>query len=154
MNLSWSDFIGALGKDESGVEFIKFISNFDETPVTSNTPEEYNDPEGRTRFYKFLNSGVELGIRSEKLNHIHFFIQSHEGFLPYSGQVFDINVKGCNYQGILKEFGRPKDFGGGRQDPLIGYVNKWISYDFDQFGMHMEFSLDDKLWKVTLLGNI
>ncbi|WP_308694561.1 hypothetical protein [Xanthomonas albilineans] len=150
MNLSWSDFIGALGKDESGVEFRKLISNFDENPVISNTPEEYNDPEGRTKFYKFLKSGVELGIRSGKLNHIHFFMRGHEGFLPYSGHILDFNIKGCDYQEILKKFGRPKDFGGGRQDPLIGYVNKWISYDIDLFKIHVEFSLDEKIWKVTL----
>jgi hypothetical protein len=75
---TWSDFVRALGHDEGGSIVTELCRKNGEPPAVSETPNSYNDPEGKTKFYKFIKSGLEFGFLSGKLNHIHFFLRRTE----------------------------------------------------------------------------
>jgi hypothetical protein len=149
---SWPDLVAALHLGENDEAVKQIFLKIDETPEISETPENYNDPLGKTKFYKFLKTGLEFGFRLEKQNHVHLFVQSHEGYSPYNGAVFGKIAHAWSYQTIVDQFGCPSKEGGGKVDMLIGYVQPWVSYDFDQYNFRLEFTADGGVWKVTLIG--
>jgi hypothetical protein len=148
---TWSDLIRALDQDEGGQIIKEVRRRIGEPPIISETPDSYNDPAGKTRFYKFIGSGLEFGFRSGKLNHIHFFVQCHEGYSAYKGEVLGRAAKAWNSQEVLKELGPASKRGGGRQDMLVGFVHQWVKYELGTYALRMEFSKDSELWKVTLM---
>lgn len=150
---SWSDFIQALGQDEGGPIVTELCRKLGELPVISETPDSYNDPMGKTRFYKFIKTGIEFGFRVGKLNHIHFFIQDHEGYAAYKGDVIDRIGKLWNVQTALEELGPADKAAPGRVDMLIGYIQQWLKYELKTHAVRMEFSKSGDLWKVTLISN-
>lgn len=85
---SWPDLVAALCLGENDEAVKQVFLRIKESPKISETPISYNDPLGKTRFYKFLKTGLEFGFRLEKLNHVHFFVQSHEGCSAYNGDIF------------------------------------------------------------------
>ena len=113
----------------------------------------YNDPEGETKFYKFINSGLEFGFRSGKLNHIHFFVQCHEGYSEYTKDVLGRVAQVWSAQDIVNQLGPASTEAPGRVDMLIGYVQQWLKYEFETYDLRMEFSESGRLWKVTLMAN-
>ncbi|UZE18716.1 hypothetical protein LOY70_03715 [Pseudomonas sp. B21-054] len=151
---TWSDFVRALGQDEGGPMVTELYRKVGEPPAISETPDSYNDPEGKTRFYKFIKSGLELGFRSGKLNHIHFFVQRHEGYSPYKADVLGRKAQTWRFQDVIAELGPPGKEALGRVDMLIGYVQKWLKYDFETHALRMEFSENGHLWKATLMSSI
>ncbi|MDU9026233.1 hypothetical protein [Pseudomonas corrugata] len=150
---TWSDFVRALGQNESGKIVTDLCRKVGELPDVSETPDNYNDPEGKTRFYKFTKSGIEIGFRSEKLNHIHFFVQPHEGYLVYTGDVLGRIAQAWHVQDVIAELGSPSKEAPGRVDVLIGYVQQWLKYEFKTYALRMEFSEGGRLWKATLISS-
>lgn len=149
---AWSDFVRALGQGEEEAIVTEVCHKIGELPIISETPDSYNDPTGKTKFYKFFESGLEFGFRAEKLNHIHFFVQAHEGYSAYRGDMLGRVAQTWSEQEVLQELG-PADKGGqGRFDILIGYVHPWVKYEFGMYAMRMEFSQDGNLWKATLMS--
>jgi hypothetical protein len=149
---SWVDLVAALRLGENEQAVTQVFLKAEESPEISETPESYNDPLGKTRFYKFFRTGLEFGFRLEKLNHVHFFVQSHEGYSAYTGDIFGKEAQAWNYQQIINQFGQPRKEGGGKVDMLIGYVQPWVIHDFDQYSFRVEFTADGGVWKVTLTG--
>ncbi|MHC8393469.1 hypothetical protein ACYZT8_07360 [Pseudomonas sp. LB3P93] len=149
----WSSFILALGQDENGSIVTELCRMIGESPVVSETPDSYNDPEGKTRFYKFINSGLEFGFRSGKLNHIHFFVQRHEGYSEYRRDVLGRAAQVWSARDIVNQLGPASTEAPGRVDMLIGYVQQWLKYEFETYALRMEFSESGRLWKVTLMAN-
>ena len=151
MKINWNDFVKILGLLETSSEFSYFVSKMDEEPFISSTPEEYNDPTGKTIFYKFFSSGVEIGFRQERLNHIHFFIQPMEGYSSYSGPMPNgIGAEATESQ-INETLGKPSASGGGKLSPLLGYIYVWIKYDITSYAIRFEFSQEGALRKVSLI---
>ncbi|MBH3404648.1 hypothetical protein I5P86_06255 [Pseudomonas glycinae] len=60
----WSVCIQSLGQDEHGAAVVELLQKVQESPTISETPDSYNDPDGKAVFYKFVKSGLELGFRS------------------------------------------------------------------------------------------
>jgi len=149
----WSDFIQALGQDENGAIVTGLCKRVGEFPVISESPDDYNDPEGKTRFYKFINSGIEIGFRLKKLSHIHFFVQPHEGYAAYTEDMFGCVAQAWNARNVISELGSPSKEGLGRVDFLIGYVQQWLKYEFGTYALRMEFSKDGRLWKATIMSS-
>ncbi|MET0774903.1 MAG: hypothetical protein ABWZ65_05340 [Pseudomonas mandelii] len=149
---SWPDLVAALHLGENDEVVKQVFLKIDETPKIVETPENYNDPLGKTKFYKFLKTGLEFGFRYEKLNHVHLFVQSHEAYSAYNGDIFGKKAQNWSYKAIVDQFGHPSKEGGGTIDMLIGYVQPWVSYDFDQYSFRVEFTADGGVWKVTLMG--
>jgi len=148
---TWSEFVRAIGRDESDPAVAELCRNLGESPVISETPDSYNDPEGKTRFYKFFKSGIEIGFRLGKLNHIHFFIQCHEGYSAYKSDVFGRTAKTWSVQDVIAELGPPTKEVPGKVDPLIDNVKQWLKYDLETYTLRMEFSENGRLWKATLM---
>ncbi len=148
----WSDCIQTLGQDEHGAAVVGLWRKVQETPTISETPDSYNDPDGKTVFYKFIKSGLEFGFRSGKLNHIHFFVQPHEGYSAYSSDVLDRAAQVWTVEEVVRELGSADKSGQARVDMLIGQIQQWCKYEFPTHGLRMEFSEDGCLWKVTLVA--
>jgi hypothetical protein len=150
---AWSDFVRALGQDESGEIVTDLCRKVGELPTISETPDSYNDPEGKTRFYKFIKSGIEIGFRSGKLNHVHFLVQPHEGYSAYTEDVLGRIAQAWRVQDVIAELGSPSKKALGRVDMLIGYVQQWLKYEFKMYALRMEFSKYGLLWKATLISS-
>ncbi len=54
MTVEWASFIDVLGKREDSVEVINLCQAIGESPVISTEADEYNDPDGKTKYYKFF----------------------------------------------------------------------------------------------------
>ncbi|QOQ74332.1 hypothetical protein IMF22_23045 [Pseudomonas poae] len=152
MNM-WSDFVQALGQDEGGPMVKELCLKVGEPPEISETPDSYNDPLGKTRYYKFFKSGMEFGFCSGKLNHIHFFVQGHEGYSACKADVLNRKAQAWNAQDIICELGPADNSAPGRLDMLIGYVQQWFKYDFETYALRLEFSEGGEMWKATLISN-
>jgi hypothetical protein len=151
---TWSDFIRALGQDENGSIVTDLCREVGEPPAVSETPDSYNDPEGKTKFYKFINSGLELGFRSGKLNHIHFFLQCHEGYSAYKRDVLGRIAQTWRIQDLIAELGPPTKEAQGKVDMLIGYIQPWLKYEYETYALRIEISEDGRLWKLTLMSSL
>lgn len=130
----------------------QLIEKTGEVPVASETPESYGDPLGKTKYYKFEKSGIELGFRGGVLSHIHLFVIPHEGYGKYEGEVMGHPASAWNQSFVKKCLGRAAREGQGRQDMLIGYVYPWCRYEFPKHAVRLEFSQDDAVRKVSIVS--
>ncbi|MFY4260660.1 hypothetical protein ACOTCG_23930 [Achromobacter xylosoxidans] len=149
---AWSDFVKALGQDEGAPIVTELCRGAGESPVVSETPDSYNDSVGKTKYFKFIKSGIELGFRLGKLNHIHFFVQRHEGYSAYKEELLGRRAQAWRVQDVVAALGPASEEAEGRVDMLIGYVRHWLKYDFNAYALRMEFSEDGRLWKATLIS--
>lgn len=151
---SWGQFIGSLGKGVESSEFTTLISSIEEKPIITNDPDEYDDLDGGTKYYSYPKSGVLMGIRVGVLDHVHLYIEGHEGYQPYKGEVpKNIDLE-ANEQKIITIFGIPERSGGGNFDALLGYLYRWVRYDFISHKVRFEFSQENKLREMTLMRSI
>lgn len=148
--IRWQEFIDALGKTESSIEFLSLKKSIGETPVISDTPIEYNDP-NRTKFYEFFNKGILLNFKDNTLEQVHLYLANEEDYQAYRENLFSgINTQ-WNEIKIIELLGIPSASGGGKQDMLIGYINRWIAYyQEDTYSLRFEFAQDGFLCAVTL----
>lgn len=152
MNVTWGDFLNALGDSEESSSFRLLISGIGEPPVMSETPKEYNDPLGETRFYKFIESGIEIGFRQGRLNHIHLFLDAIDGYAAYRGPLLEGVSEGQSMSSLIEVLGSPANSGGGANSPLLGYRPKWVRYELHGYAMRFAFAKDDRLSQVSLIG--
>ena len=149
MKINWKRYVDAIGIEENGKYFSELIVDMLEDPVVEDDPIGIDDF-GWTRHYKFMKLGVEMGFRRELLNHIHFFLESDS---VYDGYVGDLGGIGYEWdEGVLIEnLGVPNRSGGGKYDPLIGYVRKWVKYQMKGYSIHIEFSDSHRISQVSLM---
>lgn len=149
--VEWDDFIDVLGKNEHSTEFISFCRKVDGNPYISLDSDEYNDPVGKTKYYKFYKSGFEIGFREDLLSHIHFYFYEEEGYSPFVGSLIS-NVKGgVSRRKIIQLLGKPSISGEGKIDMLIGYINAWLKYKKERYSLHLQFNENDNLCRATLM---
>ncbi|BCA63117.1 hypothetical protein HMP09_2351 [Sphingomonas sp. HMP9] len=101
----WPGFIEAIGHPVSSVAVKDILAALGEAAVVSKTPDIFNDPQGRTLFYKFIVSGLEFGFRAKMLNHIHIFVQGHEGYSAYRADMLNRSAQAWNREEIIRHFG-------------------------------------------------
>ena len=149
--VDWAQFVISLGKTEASQEFNELRIAIGEEADISSDPIEYNDPLGQTKYYSFTHSGIEIGFRKNVLNHIHFYFTKNEGYDDYKGKLISNICKGWNEEKIRNVLGTPSLTGGGKEDVLLGYINRWIKYEKDNYALHFQFNQNDKLSRVTLM---
>jgi filamentous hemagglutinin len=152
MAITWNSFVNALGEPELSNKVVSIATEIGETPVISATPPEYNDPLGKTTFYKFLNAGIEIGFRQDRLNHVHFFIHGGDGYANYTGPLVDGVAAHWTELWLTRALGPPSASGGEKKSPLLGYVHRWIKYDRVNCSIRFEFSQEGPLRKVSLIA--
>ncbi|MGB8842093.1 MAG: hypothetical protein WCC64_13610 [Aliidongia sp.] len=151
MTLSWEALVSALGAEEASASVLSLISDIGEVPNVSDTPDEYNDPLGKTRFYQFTKTGLEVGFRQNRLNHMHLFIREQEGYEAYKGPLED-GLSASTLESELQQmFGAPSSEGSRKQSSLLGKKNRWVKFDKDHYALRYEFSNDGALRKVSLI---
>ncbi|CRI58444.1 hypothetical protein DMX05_12915 [Pseudomonas soli] len=148
--MDWMKLLSLVGKDQGDNDFQELATVLGEQPQVKETPLSYNDPDGRTLYHKYLNSGLELGFRAHRLNHIHIYVQSHEGYAPYQGSILDQNAQGWRRDALLQTLGPPDSQGGGKMDGLLGFIRPWVRYEGAGPVLRAEFSQDGRLWKCSL----
>ncbi|WP_272677303.1 hypothetical protein ACLI07_17605 [Providencia huaxiensis] len=152
MMIQWAEFISALGKPENSQEVKWLCLSINEVADVSSDPTEYNDPIGRTTYYSFKHSGIEIGFRQNVLSHVHFYLNDDEGYKIYKGKlIYDICV-GWNKDNTLKVLGKPSLQGGGNMDMLLGYINSWVKYKFDYYDLNFQFKQDGSLSRCSLIS--
>jgi filamentous hemagglutinin len=147
----WDASIVAISKGKNSPEFLAFCKLLGENPMLTSDPHEYNDPIGRTEYYKFLQSGVEVGFRNKKINHIHFYLENTDGYTAFNGKLCYGLDKAAADKDIMSFWGLPEASGGGKLDPLIGYVNKWIKYRIGDHLINFQFNKHNYLSRVTII---
>lgn len=149
--LIWNKFVNSLGTSEVSAEFIDLISSVGEQPIVSEDPDEYNDIEGKTKYYSFPESGFLLGIRAGALDHVHFYIAGNESYHSYEGPLVNGIDATFNQEKIITMFGTPEKAGGGYPDMLLGYIDTWIRYNMEGYKLRFEFSKDGGLREISIL---
>ncbi|WP_455925610.1 hypothetical protein [Pseudomonas putida] len=148
---AWDDYLEVIGEDQFGSAVARFISLMGENHSVSE-PLGDDEPPGQTSSYRFFASGVEVGFRNERLNHIHFFMQAHERYRPFYGGLLGLPAQRWSKTQIVDRLGEWRSSGGGKVSPLIGYVHPWIRYEFGSVALRFEFAGDESLWLVSLIG--
>ncbi|WP_433693517.1 hypothetical protein [Herbaspirillum seropedicae] len=150
MTPSLEDFVAVIGKRESSDDVRELFKNIHAHPLVSSTSDEYNDPVGATKYYQFIDAGVECGFRGGLFNHVHFYVQEHEGYRPYKGKIAGADASSLDIRSITTLWGNPATSGGGKMDLLIGYIHPWILYEMSDHVIRIEFSQDTSVYKLTL----
>lgn len=149
--MKWERLLDLIGKDQDDQAFIDLAIELGEKPKLSRSPLVQGDPECRTLYHKYLKSGLELGFRSQKLNQIHLFVQRHEGYTPFRGDILDQPACEWTRDDLVETLGPPDSQGGDKMDGLLGYIRPWVRYKKFGSALHAEFSQDGRLWKFTLM---
>lgn len=151
MIVEWDDFIKVLGKNDHSTEFISFCRKIGENPYVSSDPDEYNDPVGKTKYYKFYQSGAEVGFRKELLSHIHFYFYKEDGYSPFRGGFIPGIRGGMDKSTVTSLLGKPSLSGEGKVDILLGYINGWSKYEKENYSIHLQFNENSQLCRATLM---
>lgn len=142
--LGWLDFIKMLGCSKLDGEIVLLPQSLNEMPVVE------PDMLGDRIYYSFFQSGILFLLEKEKVSQICFFITPSEGFSTYIGEL-PISG-GATENDIITALGEPSSTGGGKSDMLLGYIERWIKYDKDDYALHIEFNQSALLSKVSLLA--
>ncbi|MFP1787613.1 hypothetical protein [Lonsdalea quercina] len=149
--IEWIKFINALGKRDDSADFLDLCQSIGEPAKVTSDPDEYNDPVGKTKYFKFPQSGIEIGFRQKTLNHIHFYFDEEGEYLPFRESLFLGINSDSSREMIIKKLGEPSSSGEGKMDMLIGYINQWIKYELSDYTLHLQFSPKGTLCRATLL---
>lgn len=153
MTVEWANFIDVLGKKEDSVEVINLYHAMGESPILSTDTGEYNDPEGKTKYYKFYHSGIEMGFRKNCLSHIQFYFNNEDGYSPFTGNFIPGIKGGMDRAYITKLLGKPTLAGEGKVDMLLGWINGWSKYDYGNYSVHFQYTEHNHLCHATLIKN-
>ncbi|MEQ5042374.1 hypothetical protein JI723_11345 [Providencia manganoxydans] len=148
----WAEFVDILGKSETSQEVKNLCLSINEDVNISIDPIEHNDPIGRTKYYSFIHSGIEIGFRGNILNHIHFYFNDEEGYGQYKGKLISDICAGWDKENILKTLGEPSLTGGGKMDMLLGYIDSWIKYQFKNYDLNFQFKQNGYLSRCSLIS--
>ncbi|WP_334043433.1 hypothetical protein [Burkholderia ambifaria] len=151
MNAGWSDFVDALGKEKSSDNVSRLAEKIGEVPIISETPDDFNDAEGKTTYWRFVKSGIEIGFRADKLNHIHLFVVLLEGCGSYGGDVLGYPANTWTWESTKSRLGVAAIERQGYEDGLLGYIFPWSKYEFFEHSVRMEYLQDSTLRKVSII---
>lgn len=143
--MSWEWYAAALGRPEGSPQLLELTSRWDNAPQVSTDP---GDPEGdplHTTYWEFHSEGVQLAFRGGVLVAVFFYMNNSEEYSPYRGKVAHQITGASTRDDVVSSLGIPSRFGAGGQDPLLGYLRSWISYDYGAYSMRLEFSSEDRV---------
>jgi len=149
--IDWIKFTNALGTTEISQEFSQLSLSIGETAQIIDEPTEYNDAIGHTKHYKYINSGLEIGFRQNLLNHVHFYFDGYDGYLAFKGQLLAGISSGWSEKAVVQVLGEPTARGGGKNDMLLGYINRWVKYEKETYALHIQFDQSNQLCRASLM---
>lgn len=141
--LIWNEFIKLLGCSKFDGKFINISSYFNELPKAEESVL------GDRNYYSFLQSGVLFLLEDEVVDQITFYAKKDEGFSEYKGEL-PISIDSSEYEAV-QILGQPLASGGGKMDALMGYIDRWIKYEKEEYALHLQFNQNDNLSRVTLM---
>lgn len=141
--LNWDGFIKLLGCSRVDSEFAFFINHFNEPP------EIEEGVLGDRIYYSFFRSGVLFLLEDEIVEQITFYAKPDEGFSDYKGAL-PVSIITSEHDSI-QILGNPSASGGGKMDGLMGYVDRWIKYEKEGYTLHLQFSQNDNLSRVSIM---
>lgn len=145
--IKWSNFTSKLGCLREDLFFSSLTVELGEEPTIE------NDMLGVRTYYSFSGSGILCLFENEVFEQVSFFIQPHGNFSAYKGGLPEYLIKSNEEDSIVKSMGSPSSSGGGKEDMLIGYINRWIKYVNEGYSLHMEFNKNKVLRKITFMIN-
>jgi hypothetical protein len=149
--IDFDKFISVLGVAEDSKEFSEFVLSLSEKFIISEDSDEYNDPIGNTKHYEFFELGFSIGFRQKKLNYIHFFFDKYENYLNCKVSRF-LNVQiTSSEKEVIDLLGKNYFSGGGYEDSLLGYINRWIKYEKPLFFLHIQFNKNNSISAISLI---
>lgn len=140
--LDWKELKKILGCEKTDSKFISLPQKIGVLPNIS------SDILGEVTYYSFFDQGILLLTDEKNVTQISLFIEPSEGFASYTNE---LPVYGNMENSIIDELGMPIKSGGGKPDPLLGYLNRWIKYKIKEGYMHMEFNQSGRLDKLSLM---
>ena len=147
----WIKFINALGKTQTSKEVKQLCLLINEVADISSDPIEFNDALGRTTYYAFVLSGIEIGFRENVLNHVHFYFNDDDGYGRYKDKLISDIGAGWNKKDVIRALGEPLQEGGGNVDMLLGNIDLWIKYQYQNYDLNFQFKLDNTLSRCSLI---
>ncbi|MGQ8707884.1 hypothetical protein ACUTSW_18120 [Serratia sp. TSA_198.1] len=145
--LGWNEFIKILGCSQLDRSFISLPQVMNELPIVE------PDMLGIRHYYSFIHSGVLFLLENEKIDQISFFIEPSENFSKYNGELPVKSASDRSENEIIDVLGPPSSSGGGEKaDMLLGYMNRWIKYDENEYALHLEFNQSGALSKISLMA--
>jgi len=141
--LIWNRFIKLLGCSKADSEFVFFMRKLNELP------EVEEDVLGDRSYYSFLNTGILFLLENEILEQVTFYAKQDEGFSEYKGEL-PVSVNASEHESI-QILGNPSVSGGGKVDMLMGYIDRWIKYEKEDYTLHLQFNQNDNLSRVSIM---
>ncbi|ALX80666.1 hypothetical protein ACOZ0V_003332 [Cronobacter malonaticus] len=142
MILKIDSFENLLGVDKKDEFLIKFIDSISDEPVIDQSFL------GDRIYLPFLKAGFLILIEEDRVTQITFYIEGGDGFYKCALEFPDaLNGGKAN---VMSNLGMPSATGGGINDKLIGYINKWIKYQYRGHELHLEYDDKDNLVKITI----
>lgn len=112
-------------------------------------PEVEEDVLGDRSYYSFLNTGILFLLENEILEQVTFYAKQDEGFSEYKGEL-PVSVNASEHESI-QILGNPSVSGGGKVDMLMGYIDRWIKYEKEDYTLHLQFNQNDNLSRVSIM---
>ena len=141
--LIWNEFIKLLGCSKLDGKFIEISSDFNELPAIEESVL------GDRNYYSFLHSGVSFLLEDEVVDQITFYAKKDEAFFEYKGEL-PVSIDSSEQEAV-QILGWPLSSGGGKTDALMGYIDRWIKYENEEYSLHLQFNQNDNLSRVTIM---
>ncbi|WP_332856095.1 hypothetical protein [Duganella sp. S19_KUP01_CR8] len=145
------EFGQLLGAEEGSPAFANLLALIGSPASVSEDPDDHDDPVGKTRYYSFRANGILMGVRGGVLKYVFFYFENEEGYRPYSGPLCAGVAAGWSRAAIDTALGAPQKSGGGKPDPLMGYIHHWATYGVNGYKVRFEFGKAGHLRMVSLM---
>ncbi|EKM0669171.1 hypothetical protein RBA25_003553 [Cronobacter turicensis] len=137
---AFENLLGVHKRDEILIKFLESISD---------KPDIDQSFLGDRIYLSFLKAGFLMLIEEGRVTQITFYIEGGDGFSKCALDFPDfLNGGEAN---VMSNLGIPSATGGGIDDKLIGYINKWIKYKYKGHELHLEYDDKDNLVKITII---
>ncbi|WP_336287219.1 hypothetical protein [Cronobacter dublinensis] len=136
-------FESLLGVDKKDVAFTDFLGSI------RDKPEIDQSFLGDRIYFSFLKAGFFMLIEDNRVTQITFYLEEKDGFSKCFLELPTFLNGGKAT--AMSNLGTPSATGGGIDDKLIGYINKWIKYEYAEHELHLEYDGKDNLVKISLI---
>jgi len=145
MKLDWSKAALALGARRGDRTVTDLISAIAAAPAVE------VGPLGDRTYFSFVSEGVLMIFEGEILAQVSAYVEAHDGFSSFPDNLPEGVGNHWRETDVLQVLGPANSSGGGRPDSLLGFIHRWLSYQRKGYVLHIEFSQDDKVRKVSIV---
>lgn len=105
--IEWATVVNALGENEKSDSFKLLCQEIHESALESSDPDEYNDPVGKTKYYKYSQSGIEIGFRQGELTYVRFYFEKESEYMPFEGDLLSEIDVNTSKDEVIQKLGEP-----------------------------------------------